>query len=159
SLDLEPYGSRFVVFSRRASASSAGESSTSAVLSAAPSVPAAIDLSENWNIRFEGAPETFSLKSLASWTEREETRHFSGVASYEKKFEVPEQFVNAGLRVQLELGSGSPIGAGDEPKTEGSGMRAMLESPVREAAVVYVNDLKAGSVWCPPYSIEVTKLL
>ena len=30
---------------------------------------------------------------------------------------------------------------------------------VREAAVVYVNDRRAGSVWCPPYSVEVTGLV
>jgi hypothetical protein len=35
-------------------------------------------------------------------------------------------------------------------------MRALLESPVREAAIVYVNGLRAGSVWHPPYEIEIT---
>jgi hypothetical protein len=38
-------------------------------------------------------------------------------------------------------------------------MRALLESPVREAAVVYVNGQRAGSVWHPPYEIDVTNQL
>jgi hypothetical protein len=38
-------------------------------------------------------------------------------------------------------------------------MRAWLESPVREAAEVYVNDQTAGAVWRPPYEVQVTKLL
>jgi hypothetical protein len=38
-------------------------------------------------------------------------------------------------------------------------MRAWLESPVREAAVVYINSQRAGTVWRPPYEIDVTKLL
>jgi hypothetical protein len=38
-------------------------------------------------------------------------------------------------------------------------MRAMLESPVREAAQVYVNGKRAGSVWHPPYRVDVTPLL
>jgi hypothetical protein len=38
-------------------------------------------------------------------------------------------------------------------------MRALLESPVRESAVVYVNGQKAGSVWHPPYEVDVTHLL
>ena len=38
-------------------------------------------------------------------------------------------------------------------------MQAWLESPVREAAVVYVNGRRAGSVWCPPYTVDVTGLL
>jgi hypothetical protein len=35
----------------------------------------------------------------------------------------------------------------------------MLESPLREAAVVFVNGQRAGSVWCPPYQLEITSLL
>jgi len=38
-------------------------------------------------------------------------------------------------------------------------MQAWFESPVREAAVVYINEQRAGSVWRPPYSVEVTRLL
>ena len=38
-------------------------------------------------------------------------------------------------------------------------MRAWLESPVREAAVVYVNGERAGAVWRPPYQVDVTKFL
>ena len=38
-------------------------------------------------------------------------------------------------------------------------MRALLEGPVREAAVVTVNGRRAGAVWCPPYSVDVTELL
>ena len=38
-------------------------------------------------------------------------------------------------------------------------MRAQFEPPVREAAVVYVNDERTGSVWSPPYSVDVTGLL
>jgi hypothetical protein len=30
---------------------------------------------------------------------------------------------------------------------------------VREAAVVYVNDQRVGSVWCPPYALDVTRQL
>jgi len=28
-----------------------------------------------------------------------------------------------------------------------------------DAAVAYVNDTRAGSAWCPPYVVNVTKLL
>jgi hypothetical protein len=38
-------------------------------------------------------------------------------------------------------------------------MRAMLEGPVHEAAVVHVNGKPAGSVWCAPYEVEVGGLL
>ena len=38
-------------------------------------------------------------------------------------------------------------------------MQAWLDAPVREAAVVYINDRRAGSIWCPPYSLDVTNFL
>jgi hypothetical protein len=38
-------------------------------------------------------------------------------------------------------------------------MRAMLDGPVRDAAVVWVNGKRAGAVWCSPYEVEVTGLL
>jgi hypothetical protein len=35
----------------------------------------------------------------------------------------------------------------------------MYEGPVREAAVVYVNGKRAGSVWCAPYQVDVSGLV
>ena len=57
----------------------------------------------------------------------------------------------------LDFGEGTPV-ATDERRS-GSGMRALLESPIREAARVWVNGNDAGSVWCAPYRVEVTGLL
>ncbi len=38
-------------------------------------------------------------------------------------------------------------------------MRAMYESPVREAAKVYVNGKYAGAVWSAPYEVYIGDLL
>ena len=38
-------------------------------------------------------------------------------------------------------------------------MRAWIESPIREAALIYVNGTFAGSVWHPPYRLDITNLL
>ena len=38
-------------------------------------------------------------------------------------------------------------------------MQAWLDPPVREAAVVYINGERAGSIWCPPYRLNVTRFL
>ena len=34
-----------------------------------------------------------------------------------------------------------------------------MEAPVREAAVVYINDRRVGSVWASPYALDVTGTL
>jgi hypothetical protein len=35
-------------------------------------------------------------------------------------------------------------------------VQAWVDAPVREAAVVFVNGERAGSVWCPPYVLDIT---
>jgi hypothetical protein len=38
-------------------------------------------------------------------------------------------------------------------------MRAWYDPPIREAAIVSINGQRAGSLWHPPYRLDVTKLL
>src|SRR4051794_14268853 len=38
-------------------------------------------------------------------------------------------------------------------------MRALLESPVRESALIHINGKKAGSVWVPPYQLDITQFV
>jgi len=44
-------------------------------------------------------------------------------------------------------------------RAERKGMRANLQPPIGDVAVVYVNDQRAGAIWCPPYSVDVSGLL
>jgi hypothetical protein len=34
-----------------------------------------------------------------------------------------------------------------------------LDAPIREAAQIFVNDRLAGSLWKPPYKIDITKFV
>jgi hypothetical protein len=153
AVDLEPYGSQILVFTKR-------------VMRVRPPTPAAplpqaIDLSGRWNVSFGKDATPVVMDKLSSWTDHEAMRYFSGVATYEKRVTVPAEWLKKGLPVQLKLGDAQAtadtgnrgIGSG------GSRQQAYLEAPVREAAVVYVNGKRAGSVWCPPYRVDVTGLL
>jgi len=148
SLDLEPYGSRVLVFSRRA---------RSALASGTGEALPPIDLSSGWQVSFgeSGAPVTMSMPR--SWTDDEKTRYYSGVAAYEKTFAIPDGFLQKRIRILLDFGEGQPVAPPANPRA--NGMRALLDGPFREAAVVTVNGRRAGSVWCPPYSIDVTDFL
>jgi hypothetical protein len=145
AVELEPYGSRVLVFTRRAAPAALPASAN----------PAAIDISSGWRITFGENSAPVVMDRLRSWTEDENTRYYSGLATYEKEVVIPDDFLDGRVRVQLDFGEGKPI-----PKTPAShGMQAWLEAPVREAAVVYVNGRRAGSVWCPPYTADVTSFL
>jgi hypothetical protein len=144
-LDLAPYGSTFVVFTKR-------NLPAPAAAPAPASVPATVDLSTGWMVQFgtNGAPVT--MDSLASWTTLKDEVNFSGVATYEKTVTVTPEMLQGGLSLALDFGEGKPVPTDSQEK----GYRAALDAPVREAAVVYVNDQRVGSLWCPPYSIDVT---
>jgi len=146
ALDLEPYESRVLVYSASAMAPAPGPEGTPASAARAP-----VDLSSDWKVAF-GNGSTAQMRELRSWTDTEETRFFSGQATYEKTVDLPETWVRSGGEIYLNFGAGKPAA---QDRRGG----AAIESPVREAAQVYVNGSLAGSVWKPPYEVDVTRLL
>jgi hypothetical protein len=148
AIDLQPYESRVLVFSRTLPIVAIGAR-------AAPRSPSTLDISTGWNVRFGGSSTQARFESLRDWTADETTRFFSGVAAYEKEVAVPPDMTSGGRSLRLELGEGRPIPM--ERLT--SGMRAWLDPPVREASVVFVNGRRAGSTWTPPYAVDVTGLI
>src|SRR6185369_17195255 len=147
ALDLEPYESRVVVFSKRSLPVTPGNT--------VAQTPAPIDLSNDWKVTLGENGRPFVMDHLRSWTDDESTRYFSGTASYEKDVMVPGEFLKAGVPVRLDLGEGKAL----PEQNLRSGMQTWLEPPVREAAVVYVNEQRVGSVWCPPYALDVSSFL
>ena len=149
ALDLAPYASTVIVFpagpARR----------TPPAGGRAAAAPAPLDISTGWRVTFGASGTPADWPTLRSWTEDEETRHFSGVASYEKTVDVPAAMLGRGLAVTLDLGAPTPVAPGG-PRAR---MQAWIDAPVREAAVVFVNGRRAGAVWCPPYAVDVTPLL
>jgi hypothetical protein len=150
ALDLAPYESAVVVFRPDVTARAGG---TAPATGAAPAAP--MDISAGWRVAFgpSGAPADWP--ALRSWTDDEATRYFSGVAAYEKTVELPAAMMRPGLALRLDLGAPAAIPVGQLR----NGMQAWVEAPVRDAAVVYVNGMRAGSAWCPPYAVDVTALV
>ena len=150
NLTLEPYNSRLIVFTNRSFP-------VPAQAPAVDFVPAPIDLSSTWTVRFGKDAEPVVLDKVASWTENPATRDFSGVATYTKTITVAPEMLKDGLSLSLDLG---PTVAAQEGGIGGRGdtsrFAAAIISPVCEAAVVYLNNHRIGSVWMPPYALDVT---
>jgi hypothetical protein len=111
---------------------------------------APIEIGTGWKVTFPELGYTREMPELRSWTDDERTQFYSGQAIYEKTVRVP-----SAARWFLDFGEGTPI----EPERRPNGMRALLESPVREAAQVYINGTLAGTVWHPPYEVDVSQFL
>ena len=137
---LEPYESRVVIFTSRKSANP-GMAKTK--------TPDELDISNDWKLTINN--QSSALNQLSSWTANENTRYFSGVATYEKSINLK---LDKGARY-LDFGTGTPI----QPTPLKNGSRTWLEAPIRDAAVIYVNDQRVGAIFSPPYSINISRFL
>lgn len=152
ALDFEPYGSRVVVFTREAG---------SAPPAKALSVVASEELRAGWALSFGGAGNGKTVNLPHSWAEEQLTRYFSGTATYSRTAQLPASFREPGVRVYLDFGEARPSEREPLPggTLRGNSYAALVAPPVREAANVFVNGRRAGSVWAPPYRLEITELL
>jgi hypothetical protein len=144
ALTLAPYESRVFVLSNE-----------SGTYSSTPdtSVPL-VDLSQDWSVEFPGINRSVTMHNLEDWISQGATEHYSGEAVYKHSFTMQHA---PGKHVYLSIEGGQPVtsyAAKGHP-----GMQAWYEGPVREAALVVVNGQRAGSLWHPPYQLEITGLL
>jgi hypothetical protein len=145
-LDLAPYESRVVVFAK---GQVPGKPATSGP-------PITMELGGPWRVKVGAANTVITDYSAQTpWSFNERLKYYSGTAAYEQTIAVTPGVARRALF--LDFGQGTPVA--DQGGRSGNGTRALLESPVREAAVVYVNGKRAGSVWRPPYEVEVTGML
>ena len=148
-MDLQPYESRLIVFSDHPGDSPAERKAM---------VPTrSINISTDWDVAFEGIPLSTHMSDLVSWSEVSGRMYYSGVATYDRKITLSREDLRPGVQVQIDFGSGVEVPVPDPSPPPN--MRAYLDSPVREAAEIYVNGVRAGVVWHPPYRLAITPLL
>ncbi len=93
----------------------------------------------SWNVSFQekrGAPQSILMEKLTDFSSSKDAgvKYFSGTASYQKEFEVPDSLYNADATYYLDLGE------------------------VRNMAEVFVNGQNMGFFWKSPYIVPVTSL-
>jgi hypothetical protein len=146
-LDLQPYESRIIFLSNQPHRPG----------TLPPRETRQTDISQEWTVSFEGESQPIEMHALTSWPDEPRLRYYSGRATYRKTIDVPAAEVGAGHSVGVDFGEGTPVPSPAFPVE--FDMRAYLESPVREAAQVFVNDQLAGYVWHPPFRVNVTPYL
>jgi hypothetical protein len=164
-LHLAPYESRVFVFSE--ARSQARPAST------APATQLA-DLSTGWQLHFTATGKTESETNLTDWASDPSTKFYSGEVVYSRNFTLTG--AAAQHRILLEVDGGKPLpgspssppehaalGANGLPDPHvtrtGPGMHAFYDPPIREAALVLVNGKRAGSLWHPPYRLDISPYL
>jgi hypothetical protein len=102
-------------------------------------LPPAVPLKGPWRLFVDGkrgvgvdGPVTLELPGLVSWRRLPELRTYAGVASYTTTFDLPPDMQRDEVGLVLELGD------------------------VYELAEIWINDVRVGVSWYPPYRIDVT---
>jgi len=100
-------------------------------------IPPSFEITGAWEIDFPsgwGAPMQTTFPELMSWTESDQDgiRYFSGIATYNKKFNIPQDLIEDELLTILDLGS------------------------VKEVADVYLNGKNLKILWKPPYQLDIS---
>ncbi|MEN8228698.1 MAG: glycosyl hydrolase [Bacteroidota bacterium] len=132
SLNLDAYGSLFVIFSDHA-----GAESQMPVLNKKLKE---VELTGAWNLYFpeeNAGAGPIEFDSLVFWNERQEDgiRFFSGIATYGKVFEWEEEATEEGQQVFLEF------------------------DQIVEVARVYLNNEDLGILWKRPFRVDITDAL
>ncbi len=131
-IELEPYASKFIVFSGSAAIGEyVAPSSVRAVVST---------LDGPWDVEFldgQGAPAQAQLATLASWTGHADAaiRHYSGRVRYTRSVAIPEAWRAERRRIELDLGA------------------------VAELARVRINGQDFPVLWNVPFRLDVTDAL
>ena len=149
ALDFEPYGSRVVVFRAAASAAPSAPSRT---------VIATEELALRLEVSFGGAARDRSpCRTRGQTTPRD--AFFSGTARYRRSVVLPPAFRAAGTRVFLDFGDAQADRARAASRRHAA--RQLLRRPAsrRRCARRRPSSSTAaarGSVWAPPYRLDVT---
>ena len=131
-LEFSPCGSRVIVFREPSEKHIASATSNSLELKTRAEVTGP------WTVRFDpnwGGPESAQFKNLVSWTTRPEpgVKYYSGTAVYVRIFDLPAGLPQPGQKLWLDLGE------------------------LRDLAEVRLNGKNLGTVWAPPFRVEISE--
>jgi hypothetical protein len=109
------------------------------------------NLSTDWQVSFAGINKSVTESILTDWIADPSTVHYSGEAIYSRDFTLARA---PSTSIFLEVEGGAPT----VPQARASA-QAYYDPPIREGAPVTINGQAAGTLWHPPYRLDVSKLL
>ncbi len=146
AMTLAPYESRVLVFTDQPLAQK--EAATATYF-------APIDLSHDWKVMLDRTGFSETMQTLHSWSDDAAGKDYSGTATYTRTIDLPQNFPHGGNAL-LDFGKGTPV---QHTTLKLPGTRTWFDAPLRDAAVVYVNGKRAGSVWHPPFVLDIGPFL
>ncbi|QDP96817.1 hypothetical protein FOE78_13665 [Microlunatus elymi] len=156
-LELEPYQATVLVLHDDSTAAPSSESVEGPITQ--PQGPQPVEGSElnhNWTVQF-GAESPTPIDLPHRWEDDPARTAFSGTATYRTTVDLDRDWLAEGSRMILDFGPVSPTDAGSSAQDgiRGNSYRVAAATPVGEIVQVTVNDQHCGTLWAPPYRIEI----
>ena len=129
-LELDGYGSVFVVFRKKASA-------YPPTPEPAQDLPGALEIAGTWLVDYQDGPSNIPFAELDSWTRHAdpEVRHFAGSGRYRISFDVPAGWRREGNAAAIDLGD------------------------LWNIAEVWLNGQPLGITWTKPFRLDASSAL
>jgi len=132
SLELESFSSYFIVLSTPIADDAAGKAESNF-----PRLTELKELDGSWKVAFDpqwGGPAEVEFEELENWVKRSEEgiKHYSGKATYRKKFDLNRETNKKDERLFIDLGK------------------------IKHVAEVRLNGKNLGVLWCAPWRVEIT---
>jgi hypothetical protein len=105
-----------------------------------------------WVVGF--GDETTAVTLPHRWEDDPGRATYSGSGSYQTSIELPD--LEATTRVLLDFGAEQAVPAGSETYLPTHSYRAMLVPPIGVAAEIWLNGTPCGTLWAPPYRVDLT---
>ncbi|WP_328520584.1 glycosyl hydrolase [Kribbella sp. NBC_00359] len=105
-----------------------------------------------WMVAFADGTTPVTLPHR--WEDDPGRAAYSGSATYQTSVELPD--LDASTRVLLDFGAGQAVPAETETYLPAHSYRAMLVPPIGVAAEIWLNDTLCGTLWAPPYRVDLT---
>ncbi|MGZ0153674.1 glycosyl hydrolase [Kribbella sp. WER1] len=103
-----------------------------------------------WTVAFDN--DTHPVALPHRWEDDPARTTYSGSATYQTQVDLPD----TADRLLLDLGPGTPVAPDSEPYVPHNSYRALITPPVGVAADVYLNDVHCGTLWAPPFQVDLT---
>ncbi|MDQ8192823.1 glycosyl hydrolase [Coraliomargarita sp. SDUM461004] len=116
-------------------------------------------LDQAWTLSFPVSGHSRALKKLQPWTDFSEYQSFSGEAVYSHSFNIKEAPKPEATVLLSFDDSIAQTPHRTQPDRRNTGFSVYLDSPIMDAAIVFINGKKVGTLFAPPYKVDITQAI
>jgi hypothetical protein len=118
-----------------------------------------IFLNQPWTLSIPANGSSRTLKKLQPWTDFSEYHSFSGEAIYSSFFDIKGTIEPETTALLSFDDSIAQTPYRERAERRNTGFSVFLDSPIMDAAIVFINGKKVGTLFSPPYRVNISQAI